>query len=102
MIKKCRVEGIHVAVKRNVTRVLAHIKIPKDLHEQVINLSFDLAINPKETVAVRCWSLDILNQLSFIYPEIKNELKNIIQDALDFQELTPGFKSKCNKLLRQL
>ncbi|MES2478996.1 MAG: hypothetical protein V4561_07910 [Bacteroidota bacterium] len=102
MIKYCYKDGIHVAVKRNVTRVLAHIIIPDELHEAAMNLSFELLADQKETVAVRCWSMDILMQLSANYPDIKNELKNIIEDAMEHQELTAGFKSKARRILKSL
>lgn len=100
LIAKCHKEGIHVAVKRNVTRILAHITIPPELHEDAMNLCFELLSNPKETVAVRCWSMDILTQLSITYPEIKSEIKHIIEDALEYQETTAGFQSKANKTLK--
>lgn len=102
LIAQCHKEGIHVAVKRNVTRILAHITIPSELHEEVMNLCFELLSNPKETVAVRCWSMDILTQLSITYPEIKSEIKHIIEDALEHQEITAGFQSKANKTLKIL
>jgi hypothetical protein len=102
MIEYCYKAGIHVAVKRNVTRVLAHIIIPGELHEAAMNLCFELLADQKETVAVRCWSMDILMQISSSYPEIKNELKHIIDDALEYQELTAGFKSKARRILKSL
>lgn len=102
MIEYCHKAGIHVAVKRNVTRVLAHIIIPEEQHEAAMNLCFELLTDPKETVAVRCWSMDILMQLSANYPEIKNEVKNIIEDAMEHQELTAGFKSKARRILKSL
>lgn len=102
MIKHCYKEGIHVAVKRNVTRVLAQINIPKDLQEEAMSLCFGLLTDPKETVAVRCWSMDILTQISADYPEIRNEIKHIIEDALEYQEVTAGFISKAERTLKIL
>lgn len=102
LIAQCYKVGIHVAVKRNVTRILAHITISPEIHEAAMNLCFELLSNPKETVAVRCWSMDILTQLSITYPEIKSEIRHIIEDALEHQEITAGFKSKAYKTLKIL
>lgn len=102
MVGYCHTPGIHDAVKRNVTRIIAHLTIPEKLEEPLMNLCFELLINPKETVAVRCWCMDILLTLSRTYPEIKNELQHIIEDALEHQEITAAFKSKSKRVLLAL
>ncbi|MFA6150045.1 MAG: hypothetical protein WC716_01910 [Chitinophagaceae bacterium] len=102
MVDYCNTPGIHDAVKRNVTRIIAHLNIPEKLEEPLLNLCFELLINPKETVAVRCWCMDILLTLSRTYPEIKNELQHIIEDALEHQEITAAFKSKSKRVLLAL
>jgi hypothetical protein len=94
--------NIHVAVRRNVTRICQKFPIPQNQHEAIINLCFKWLINPKEAVAVRCFSMEILCKLSQIYPDLKNELVNIIEDALMHQELTPGFISKSKRSLKTL
>lgn len=98
----CSKPNVHVAVKRNVTRIFQTFPIPEIYQEALINLCFEWLINPKETVAVRCFSMEILCNLSQIYPDLKNELVNIIEDALMHQELTPGFISKSKRSLKRL
>ena len=102
MIKKCQEPKVHDAVKRNVTRIFQFLSIPVQHHESVMNLCFDLLVNQKETVAVRCWSMGILEQLSNTYSELKNELKMIIEDALEHEELSAGFINKSNRVLKHL
>lgn len=102
MIAICAKPNVHVAVKRNVTRIFQTFPIPEIHQEALINLCFEWLINPKETVAVRCFSMEILCNLSQIYPDLKNELVNIIEDALMHQELTPGFISKSKRSLKKL
>lgn len=102
MIKKCQEPKVHDAVKRNVTRIFQFLSIPVQHHESVMNLCFDLLVNPKETVAVRCWSMGILEQLSNTYSELKNELKIIIENALEHEELSAGFINKSNRVLKHL
>ncbi len=102
MVSYCHKPGVHDAVKRNITRIIAHLEIPSNLEEPLMNLGFELLINPKEAVAVRCWCMDILMALTRPYPEIKNELQHIIEDALEHQEITPAFKSKSRRVLLAL
>jgi len=101
LIDKVQEKGVHVAVKRNVARILEFAEIPEDLHGAAMNLCFDLLVDPKETVAVRCNCMTVLANLSTKYPEIKNELRLIIEDALN-GETTAGFRSRAGRTLKQI
>jgi hypothetical protein len=98
MISKLITPEVPVAVKRNVVRVLRHRKIPKSLHGVLMNACLGFVADPKETVAVRCFSMTILAELAEIYPEIRQELETIIRDQLE-QGATPGFRSLARKVL---
>lgn len=98
MVHRMNANGVHVAVKRNVVRILQFMEIPEPLHASVMNTCFDFLADPKETVAVRCFSMTVLNNLAKTYPEIKQELHAIIEDALQ-HATTPGFKNRANKIL---
>ncbi|MDI9320384.1 MAG: hypothetical protein QM530_07925 [Phycisphaerales bacterium] len=102
MLKRCTEKGIHVAIKRNVTRTLQFIKIPEEHHSAVLNLCFDFLIDPKEAIAVRCFSMGALANLCVTHPDIGNELRTVIEDALAHEELSPGFISKSKKTLKLL
>lgn len=93
-------EGIHVAVKRNVLRILQHIEIPEHLHGEVMNTCFDFLADPKEANAVRVFSMTVLDNLSNIYPEIGQELVSIIEDQFE-QGCTPAFRSRGKKILNR-
>lgn len=86
-----------VAVKRNVVRLLQHVPIPEKLHGTVMNSCFELLADPKETIAVRVFSMTVLANLSKTYPDIKQELKAIINDVLE-QNASAGFKARVRNL----
>lgn len=90
--------GVPDAVKRNVTRVLQFIDIPESLHGKVMNLCFDLLASPSEAVAIRCFSMTVLGNLSKTYPDIKPELKAVIEDMLE-QAPTAGMKARAKMVL---
>lgn len=101
MVKRMEDKGIPVAVKRNVTRVLQFLPIPAALHGPVMHHCFELLANPEETIAVRVFSMTILANLSKEYPDIRNEIRLVLQDQLQHQP-SPGFASRARKILKML
>ncbi len=99
LINRMNEPGMHVAVKRNVVGILQDVAIPESLQGQVMNTCFDMLADPKETIAVRCHSMTVLDNLSKTYPEIRQELVTIIQDQLE-HETTAGFKARAKKILK--
>lgn len=100
LIKNLHKPGIHNSIKRNTVRLLQEITIPQRFHGEVMNLCFDYISTPGEAVAVKAFSLSILQKLSNQYPDIKQELKTIIEDRWDFE--TAAFKSRAKKILKEL
>lgn len=98
MVARMNEPGVPVAVKRNVVRMLQNMKIPEDLHAPVMNTCFELLADPKETIAVRCFSMTVLDNLSKLYPDIRQELVAIIEDQLE-HEPTAGFRSRAKRVL---
>ena len=100
LLKNLYKPGLHTAVKRNTVRLLQAIPIPQRFHGEVMNLCFDYISSPYEAVAVKAFSLSILQNLSQQYPDIKQELKTIIEDRWDFE--TAAFHSRAKKILKEL
>jgi len=98
MVKRLKDEGIPVAVKRNVIRVLQFIPIPEDLHGEVMNVCFEFLSDPQETIAVRCFSMTVLDNLAKAYPEIKQEIMLIVSDQLQHSP-SAGFRSRARRVL---
>jgi hypothetical protein len=88
---------IHDAVRRNTVRLLQEIGIPKKFHGQVMDICFKYISSPTEPVAVKCFSLGVLHNLCKEYPEIKAEIKTIIDG--EWQK-TAGLRSRAKKFLQ--
>lgn len=92
-------ENIHDAVKRNILRILQGVAIPEQQEGDLMDICFRFLLNKKEPVAIRVFSMQVLANLSRRYPEIRPELRVIIEDELPFAK--PGFASRGRKILRE-
>ncbi|MCB9045109.1 MAG: hypothetical protein H6550_03100 [Chitinophagales bacterium] len=99
LVKRMQDPDVHIAVKRNVVRVLQYVDIPEHLHGEVMNTCFDMLADPNEAIAVRVFSMTVLDHLSKSYPEIKQELKAIIEDQLE-QGCTAAFRARAKTILK--
>jgi hypothetical protein len=91
---------LHDAVKRNSMRFMQEIDLPEKHHGAIMDLCFTYLESPKESLAVKVFSMSVLANLAKYYPEIKAELKLIIEDQLPHQ--SAGFKSRAKKVLKLL
>jgi hypothetical protein len=101
MVDRMGDADIPVAVKRNVVRILQFMPIPEKLQGPVMDYCFRFLEDPKETVAVRVFSMTVLANLAQQYPEIKNEIILLIEDQMREGAL-PAFKSRGKKTLKLL
>lgn len=90
--------GIHNAVKRNTVRLLQEADIPLKYQGAVMDICFRYVAAPAEPVAVKAFSITILENLGKLYPEILPELKLLIEDQLPNQ--TAAFKSRARHILK--
>jgi hypothetical protein len=93
-------DGLHDAIKRNTVRVLQDVEIPKKLHGTMANICFNYLQNPSEAIAIKVFSMTIIHNLTKNYPELKEELKFILEEQMPFQ--SAGFRSRAGKILRSL
>ncbi|HEX7845699.1 MAG TPA: hypothetical protein VF476_07825 [Chitinophagaceae bacterium] len=100
LIKKLKQPGIHDAVKRNGVRLMEVINIPEKFHGDVMSLCFDFITDPKEKPAIKAFSLTVLQNLAWQYPDIKNELKLVIESQ--WENESAAFRSRAKKILRSL
>ena len=92
--------NLHNAVKRNSIRLMQHIELPEKYHGEIMDTCFMYLESPAEPLAVKVFSMAVLGNLAKKYPEIKAELKLLIEDQLPLQ--TVGFKSRGRKILKML
>lgn len=93
-------KNVHNAVIRNAVRVLQEIDIPEQYHGEVMDACFQFIEKPSTAVAIKAFSLTTLSNLSEHYPEIKPELKLIIEDGWEHE--TPAFRARARKILARL
>lgn len=94
-------DNIEVTVKRNIVRILQTMQIPIKYHSLIFNSALELMINPKEAIAVRAFCMQILYNLTSIYPELKLELILSLENILILNNES-GIQSRGRKILKML
>jgi len=100
IISNLRKPGLHDAAKRNTLRLLQNYPIPKKYQGEIMDTCFRNIESPNEKPAIKAFSLTILHNLSKQYPDIKDELKTVIESRWDYE--TAAFKSRARKILKEL
>jgi hypothetical protein len=99
MLKRMMESNVHVAVKRNVLRILQFVELPKRLYGKVAAHCFDF-LESNEPIAVRVFSMTVLANIAKHEPDLKNELRLIIEKRMPWEGA--GFKARGKKVLKQL
>ncbi|NIJ53395.1 hypothetical protein [Dyadobacter arcticus] len=97
LVSQLKKTGSHDALNRNITRIFEVIPIPEEFHGEVIDACFGFLENRLTAIAIRAYSLTILFNFSKIYPEIKTELRFLIEESLHYEK--PAFVSRGRKIL---
>ncbi len=87
-----RSEGLHQACRRNGFGILEAMSIPESMHGEVMDLCFRALESHKESIAAKANALGVLCILIKAYPEIKDEIKLLVQFLP--QPLPPALKSR--------
>ena len=90
--------GEHEAVNRSIVRLLQYVDIPKKFQGEIMNTCFEFVASNDTAIAIKAFSLTILQNLSKDYPEILPELKLIIEERWPHE--TAAFKSRARKILK--
>lgn len=100
MVSNLRKKNLHDAIKRNTVRVLQEIAIPETLWGETADVCFGLLVSKNEPIAVKCFSMTVLLNIVKYVPELKEELKIIIEDQMPYA--SAGFQSRGKKTLKAL
>jgi hypothetical protein len=93
-------KDVHPAVIRNSVRILERIDIPEKFHGEVMNACFNFIEDPATPVAIKAFSLTTLFNLAKYYPDIKQELKLIIEERWDTE--TAAFRARGKMILKKM
>jgi hypothetical protein len=91
--------NLHDSIKRNTIRLLQSVTIPKKNEGAVMEVCFGFLQSTREPVAIKAFSLAVLQKLAKKYPGIIPEIKLIIEDQLPHQ--SAAFKSRAKNFLKE-
>jgi hypothetical protein len=97
LIKFIYKEKIHDAVKRNILGILKTSEIPQKYSGKLLEKCFQFIESGRESIAVKAFSMDVINRLAKGDPYVLRELCLIIEDQLPFA--SAGIKSKSRNIL---
>lgn len=87
-------------IKRTIAKMLWLAGVPEEIEGLVVDELFKWVLDPKIKVAVKVYSIDALCQLTFKYPDLKDELLAVIDDQLDKNSV--AFRARAKRVLKQL
>lgn len=90
-------QPIPETTKRNIIRAWQFIAMEEQYQGQVLTICFDFLQKNNTSIACKIYSLTVAANLAKQIPELRHELKLIIEDQLPYQ--TPGFVSRGKKIL---
>lgn len=93
-------QPVHDAVKRNITRIFSRMTLPESLYGEAADQCFRLLGDPSSPVAIKVFSMRILEQITRSVPELAGELKLLIEENLAHS--SAAFHSAARKTLKQL
>jgi hypothetical protein len=90
----------HDAVIRNTLRIFQTAQIPEKSCGNLADYCFKILSSQEQPVAIRTFAMTVLYRITEKYPELKNELRILIQDQMPYS--SPAFTSRGKKILKKL
>jgi len=87
-------------VRRSLLRLLSRHIIPEKDQGMLADLCFQYMISEQHPVAVKVYAMQILFNLTRIYPELSRELITVIEDQ--YENNSAGFKARGTIIISQL
>ena len=84
---------------REFVKILCYNQIPEALEGEIIDQLFHWLCDGNKDVAVKVYSMELLYKVSQKYPELKNELKEVLLDQMD--KNTIAFKTRAGKIIQK-
>ena len=90
----------HPSLTRCLLRTLSFKEAPDEKLGQLFDLCYNYLTNPKQPAAIRVFAMQVLFNISEKEPDLKPELKLIIENNMD--NGTAGYANRAGKLLEKL
>jgi hypothetical protein len=100
VLKSIDKPGMHIAVKRNVMRLLQFIDIPPNVRGLAFDKAFKLFSDTSEPIAVQVFAMQVMADVAMKEPDLKNEVIIAIEEQLPYG--SAGYKSRATRLLKAL
>jgi hypothetical protein len=97
MIKQLERDDAHVAVRRNVARLLQFVEVPPRYRGRVFDVCYKLFADASQPVAVRVFSMTVAAKIAKDQPELLDELRLIAKQHPE--AATAGFRSRARSIL---
>ena len=88
----------HNAARRNTTKILSEIDIPKKHQGQALDICFNFLLSMQEQIAVKVFSMQVVYNISKTEPDLLRELAAVIEDQLPYG--SAGFKVRGKRILK--
>jgi hypothetical protein len=90
----------HVPLRRMLGNILSKSEIPEDNESEILDASLAWLQDPEMPAAVRVHCMTIVYNLSKKYPELQQELKEILHYWYDTG--SAGFRNRAGKILKKI
>lgn len=90
-------EPAHDALHRNIVRVFQYVEIPKREQGLLADACFQFLYNKETPIAIKAFSMTVLNNICKQEPELAQELCLYIEERMPFE--SAAFKSRGKKIL---
>ena len=100
VIRYLRRKNLHDAIKRNGLAILEKRKLNEKDEGLLLDISFDLIKSGNEPTAVKAFAMEIIDNISKSYPEVRSELRIILEDQIPYGSV--GFKNKAIKIINSM
>jgi hypothetical protein len=97
LLKQLDRDDVHVAVRRNVVRLLQFVEIPKRYQGRIFDACYELLADPAQPVAVRCFSMSVAANIAKGQPELMDELRLVATEHP--QVATAGIRARMRRVL---
>jgi hypothetical protein len=86
-------------VKRTISKILSLVPLPEKLYGHIVTLCFNWLNDTRESIAVRVYSMEVLQRLAREIPELRGELTATIENHLE--RFSPGLRNRGMKVIRE-
>lgn len=89
-------KDLHNAVKRNITRLLQFVEIPKRLQGKAYSHCLDLIADQNEPIAVKAFSITVAEKIARSEPSLMDELRLVATEMI--KDASPAIRVRLRRL----